>query len=376
MKKKSVAKKSRSARNPGKSSAGGGRSGTKTGKGILVTGALGFIGSNVALALAKKGRVIGLDMINPNELGPDHPLQKRFNQLKRAGIEYIQGELTDSGLPQRLESVLANCHALVHTAAPVKEKGPLEQFRAVNVEATLRLAQTARNQGVKRWVQLSSVMVYGFNYPPHVSEEGPLRGDDNPYCITKIESEHALLGLSDVRSMDVVILRPGDVYGPASVPWVVRPLEMMRKKQFLLLDGGRYTINHVHISHIVQAIELALKSSGGQIFNVTDGISSTCGEYFGALAAMAGYAPPPSIPSWAARMGALIMEGGSALIGREAQLNREALKFVMRPHPVSSRKATELLGYRPKVSLTEGLEEIRSWLHEERPDLLAPGLTK
>ena len=66
------------------------------------------------------------------------------------------------------------------------------------------------------------------------------------------------------------------------------------------------------------------------------------------------------------------MELGNSIIGREAQLNREALKFVMRPHSVDSTKAMKLLGYKPGISLTEGLEQIRSWLHSDRPDLLGP----
>ncbi|MCB1137948.1 MAG: NAD(P)-dependent oxidoreductase [Leptospiraceae bacterium] len=347
------------ARNAKKSSARGRRA-------VLVTGALGFIGSHVCQSLIKKGPVYALDRLHPDGVN-----NSRANALKKAGVQFITADLADPLLPQILEETLHQCDALVHTAAPVKEKGPLEDFRAINVQSTLALARKAADCGLRRWTQLSSVMVYGFDYPPEVAEEGPLRGDGNPYCITKIESEHALLGLSG-KGMDVVILRPGDVYGPGSVPWVIRPLEMMKKKQFLLLDGGRYAINHTHVSHIVQAVELALRTRGGQIFNITDGISSSCLEYFGALASTAGFPAPPSIPSFLARSGALLMEMGSALIGREAQLNREALKFVMRPHTVNSQKARALLGLRPTVSLTQGLDEIHTWLKEERPDLQGP----
>ena len=332
---------------------------------------MGFIGSNIAMKLAGRGPVIVLDRVDIASLPPEHPLQKRYNQLKRAGVEYVQGDLGDPMLPEKLEPHLRKCRAVIHTAAPVKERGPLEDFRAINVEATLALARKSMQAGVQKWVQFSSVMVYGFHYPPNVSETGPLRGDGNPYCITKIESEHALLGLQG-GSMEIVILRPGDVYGPGSEPWVVRPLRMMKQKQFLLLDGGRYVINHVHISHIVQSVELALRTAGGQIFNITDGISSSCREYFGALASIAGYPEPPSIPSPVARVGAWFMEVGNSLIMREAQLNREALKFAMRPHPVDSSRAREVLGLRPTVSLTQGLDEIRTWLLEERPDLLGP----
>lgn len=349
------------------------RSQTGRGKAVLVTGALGFIGSHLCEKLAGSGPVIGLDRIDAAAVDESHPMHGRVSSLRKMGVELLAVDLKDEHLYGLSESILEKCDAVIHAAAPVKEKGPLEDFRAVNVRATVALARKAARNGVRRWVQLSSVMVYGFDYPENVTEAGPLRGHGNPYCITKIESEHALLGISGEAGMDVVVLRPGDVYGPGSVPWVVRPLQMMKKKQFLLLDSGRYTINHTHVSHIVQAVELALKTRGGQIFNITDGNSSSCREYFGALAALAGFPPPPSIPSSLASLGALFMEGGAAFLGREAQLNREALKFVMRPHPVSSSKAMEVLGYRPRVSLTQGLEEIRNWLRLERPDLQGPG---
>jgi len=81
-------------------------------------------------------------------------------------------------------------------------------------------------------------MVYGFDFPNLVAEDGPKRGDGNPYCITKIEGEEVvqtyvgkknrsiittLYPCSKFNSygkmMEVIIVRPGDVYGPGFSPW-------------------------------------------------------------------------------------------------------------------------------------------------------------
>src|SRR5206468_3894419 len=107
------------------------------------------------------------------------------------------------------------------------------------------------------FVHLSSVMVYGFSYLPDVDESGPMRGEGNPYCETKIESERAVLSL-DSRDFGVAVIRPGDVYGPGSVPWIARPLAMMQKGRFFLPDGGRGVINPVYVDNLVDGIFLAM----------------------------------------------------------------------------------------------------------------------
>lgn len=84
-----------------------------------------------------------------------------------------------------------------------------------------------------------SVMVYGFTYPENIAEDGPKRPEGNPYCTTKIESEEVCQEFvgklnryassvkfnrlmhcsSRGKAMDVIIVRPGDVYGPGYTPW-------------------------------------------------------------------------------------------------------------------------------------------------------------
>jgi nucleoside-diphosphate-sugar epimerase len=111
------------------------------------------------------------------------------------------------------------------------------------VDGSEQVALAARSQGASRFVHLSSVMVYGFNYPRLVSEEGPLRGENNPYCGTKIEGERVVQRHHQAGTFEVTVIRPGDVYGPGSVPWVIRPFELMRAGIFVLPSAGQGIVN-------------------------------------------------------------------------------------------------------------------------------------
>ena len=100
---------------------------------------------------------------------------------------------------------------------------------------TQRVCAAARDAGVPRLVLLSSVRAFSdTGFPDGVTEEHPVRPDGNPYVDTKIASEHVVLSAHAAGEIESVIVRPGDVYGPGSVPWVLKPLDAIRSGQFLL----------------------------------------------------------------------------------------------------------------------------------------------
>jgi nucleoside-diphosphate-sugar epimerase len=320
---------------------------------LLVTGAGGFIGRRlVERALFRGVPVRGLER---------DPV--RAAALARQGVEVITGDVGDVEVAAR---ALEGAGAVVHAAALVREGGTLAEFRPVNVEASATLCRVARRAGCTRFVHVSSVMVYGFSYPPDVDESGPLRGENNPYCQTKIEGELAVNCVHEPPDFQVVVVRPGDVYGPGSGPWVVRPLELMRRGRFLLPDGGHGTFNHVYIDNLVDALELALDARvPGQTFNVTDGEPVSFRDYFTRLAALAGLPPPRSAPAPLVRtlLGAVAL--AQRALGREPSVSPSAVDFLRRPHAVSAQRAREQLGFRPAVSLDEGLARTGAWLRSE-----------
>jgi nucleoside-diphosphate-sugar epimerase len=324
------------------------------GKTLLITGIGGFIGRRTAqIATARGMQVWGLELDAERARSVEDSIR---------GARVIVGDGTD---PAVVAEAVRGVDIILHTAAIVKEGGPLTEFRRVNVEGTRMLAEAARNAGVSVFIQLSSVMVYGFRYPDLVAEDGPLRGEGNPYCITKIESEAAVMQLHDPDRFDVIIIRPGDVYGPGSLPWVVRPLDLMRRGMFALVDGGRGIMNHVYVDNLVDGVLLAAEQpdrAGGLAFNITDGEATTWREYFTRLARAGGQREPVSVPGWLMKIAIYALNFLRMLFLLKPEVLPQGVDFVRRPHAVSIERARDVLDYEPFVDLREGLAHTRNWL--------------
>lgn len=320
---------------------------------IAITGVGGFIGQRLAERSLERGwRVRGLD------LSPEAAAR-----VEAMGVPTVVGDVCD---PDAARRVCEGADAVVHTAAVVREDGPWELFRRVHVTGTETVARAARDVGVRRFVHLSSVMVYGFHYAPGVDETGPLRGDDNPYCTTKIESEQAVHSFHASGDLQVIILRPGDVYGPGSMPWVVRPVELIRKRMMILPSGEGRCINPVYVDDLVDGIFLALETEHvGEAFNVTQGGAVPYTEYMGRLARMLGTRLPPRLPAPVLRVLFGGIEAVYTAAGREPPARAQALNYLVRPGAYSIRKARHLLGYEPRVDLDEGMRRVEAWLRQE-----------
>ncbi|HEY9708740.1 MAG TPA: NAD-dependent epimerase/dehydratase family protein [Oculatellaceae cyanobacterium] len=316
---------------------------------LLISGIGGFIGLRAAeLAIAQGMNVRGLQ----------HS-EAKAKKAQKLGAEVTIGSITD---PIAAKKACQGVDIVLHTASIVKESGSLDDFRVVNVGGTVNMARTAKNAGVKTFVHLSSVMVYGFNYPDGVTEDGPLRGENNAYCQTKIEGEKELLKLNS-SEFSIIIIRPGDVYGPGSIPWIVRPLLLMRKRLFMLANDGRGVMNHVYIDNLIDAIFLAVeKEVYGEVINITDGQETSWKEYFMYLAALEGVPAPFSLPADLLKLLIRLRCLGQTVLGEEVDTRPDSVNFVLRPHAYSIAKAQRLLGYEPKINLKEGMRLTQEWL--------------
>ncbi|HAJ62397.1 MAG TPA: oxidoreductase [Cyanobacteria bacterium UBA8543] len=318
---------------------------------LLISGIGGFIGLRAAeIAIAQGMKVRGLQ----------HS-EAKAKKAQKLGAQVTIGSVTD---PIAAKKACQGVDIVLHTASIVKESGSLDDFRVVNVGGTVNMARTAKNAGVKTFVHLSSVMVYGFNYPDGVTEDGPLCGENNAYCQTKIEGEKELLKLNS-PDFRIIIIRPGDVYGPGSIPWIVRPLLLMRKRLFILANDGRGVMNHVYIDNLIDAIFLAVtKQVYGEIINVTDGQETSWKEYFMYLAELEGIPAPFSLPANLLKFLIRLRCLRQTVLGEEVDTQPDSVNFVLRPHVYSIEKAQRLLGYEPKINLKEGMRLTQEWLQK------------
>ncbi len=320
-------------------------------KTVLITGIDEFIGLRAAeLAIAQGMNVRGLQSSSDRQ------------KVQHLGIEVIVGDITNPTIAQK---ACQGVDIVLHTAQITQEGGPLKHFREVNVKGAVNIAKAAKNAGVKTFVHLSSVMVYGFNYPNDVNESGPLASDNNPYCQTKIEAETELLPLNNPPDFGLIIIRAGDVYGPGSMPWIVKPILMMRQKLFAYANEGKGVMNHVYIDNLIDGIFLAIaKETYGEIFNITDGQDTSWKEYFMRLAAMENLPAPMSLPKDEMKLFLRLRHQGQKLFRQKADILPESVDFMTRPHTYSIAKAQTLLDYKPKIDLEEGMRLTKEWMQQ------------
>jgi len=313
-------------------------------KRVFITGANGFIGR----ALAQRYRGYGCEV-------------RGVDMTADPAWSVVAGDVREV---DRWRSHLDGADLVIHTAAVVSMVAPMRTAWEVNCRGTRRLLTACREAGATRFVHLSSVAAYGFEFPDGVDESWPLVTNGNSYTDTKITGEHAILAAHAGEELDCTIIRPGDVYGPASRAWLVVPLQMMKSRQFILPDGGRGIFSPIYIDDLVDGVVLAagLKEGAGRIFNVAYGSGVTCAEFFGHHWRWLGkQGRPPSLPKSVA-IG--LAEAGAALArltGRSTEMGRGAIGLMSRPGTYSIEKARRLLGFEPAVDLAEGMRRSEAW---------------
>jgi nucleoside-diphosphate-sugar epimerase len=315
-------------------------------KTLLITGIGDFIGLRAAeMALARGMKVQGLE-----------PSPEKAEHVEGLGIKVVVGDINDL---EALHVACTGADIVFHTSSLAEAAGDLDVFRRVNVEGTVQTAKVARDNGVQTFVHLSTVMVYGFKFPDQITEEGQLRDEKNPFCLSKIESEREIMAFNEPGKFGVIILRPGDIYGPGGHVWVVKPVQLMQAKKFVLINGGKGVCNHVYVDNLIDALFLALEHEAhGEVFNITDGDPTTWKEYYHYLADISGQARP------GIAMPAVVAKTALKQMGKNADILPESIDFITRAQTYSIEKAKRLLGYEPRITLAEGMARTREWLEQ------------
>jgi nucleoside-diphosphate-sugar epimerase len=311
---------------------------------VVITGASGFIGRHLAEAYRARGATVrGID------LEPD-PAQ---------GI--VAGDVSRPG---RWQAAFAGADVAVHTAALVGMPTPRqpERYWRVNVAGTRHVLDAARAAEVRRVVVLSSIVVFGLDFPDQVDESYPVRPTAVPYVDTKIATEQVALAAHAAGEVEVTVVRPGDVYGPGSV-WVREPLRMLRTRTFVLPARGRGIFSPVHVDDLVRGLVAAGETpqAAGAVLTLSGGVGVPARVFFDHLGAMLGR-PVPAVPTPALLAVAGATGVGARMLRRSSVLSADAARYLgERRGTYSIARATRVLGWSPTVSLSEGMAGVERW---------------
>jgi nucleoside-diphosphate-sugar epimerase len=314
---------------------------------VFITGALGLIGRRLAERYRDSGaEVSGVDIRPEPELG------------------VVAGDLTSRG---PWEEAAAGAELVIHTAARLGMESDAHGFWRVNVVGTRNALDAAVRGGAQRFVQLSSIVAFGFDVPRDVEERHPVRPNGVPYVDTKVASEQVVLQAHGAREVSCTIIRPGDVYGPGSHFWTLTPVREMAAHRLVLPAMGRGTMSPVYVDDLVEGIMLAAahEDAVGQVFTLSGGRDVEAREFFGHYARMLGRRRVPVAPTPLVAGIAGALHHAGRLRGSAPEVTPAAVRYLARKGTYSIEKARSVLGYRPAVGLDEGMGRCEEWLRAE-----------
>jgi nucleoside-diphosphate-sugar epimerase len=315
---------------------------------VFISGASGFIGKSLAARYRQLGcEVRGVDKVaDPKQ-------------------DVVAGNTAQAG---NWQEHARDCDLFIHAAAIVSFTHDPRNIWEVNVLGTRHALAAAIQGGAQRFLHISSVVAYSFDFPPDVTEKYPVRCNGVPYVDSKVMGEQVVLQAHAAGEIDSTIVRPGDVYGPGSRPWTTRPVKLINENSLILPLQGKGIFTPIYIDTLIDGIILAAgtKEAAGHVFNLTDGRGIENSLFFGYYARLLkkGILTERESRTQALVFKARMVDRVKKGLGRESQWNETGVRYLCRRGTYSIEKARKLLGFEPRIGIDEGMKRTEQWLSE------------
>jgi UDP-glucuronate 4-epimerase len=311
----------------------------------LVTGAAGFIGSQVTAALLARGdQVLGLDNLN-NAYDPRLKEWRLARLTPHPGFTFRHVDISDA---DALATVVdqGSFEAVINLAARAGVRASVrspELYVQTNLVGTLRLLELCRSHGIRKFVLASTSSLYGAHNARPFAEDADISRPLSPYAATKGAAEMLCHSFHALHGLDVTILRYFTVYGPAGRPEmsIFRFVQWVDEGRPVVLYGdGDQERDFTYIDDIVRGTLASLVPLGFEVINL-------------------GSDRPVALRA--------LLEAIERLAGKRARIDqRPEAPGDVRATWADIRKAGRLLGWEPRVDLESGLGACLDWYRAER----------
>jgi len=312
-------------------------------KHALVTGGAGFIGSHLASRMLKAGwKITVIDNLDPFYDISIKKANVRINQVFE-GFNFIEGDIRDQDL---LKSLPEDIDLIVHLAAKAGVRpsiaNPLE-YQQVNVNGTQNLLEFARERGIKQFIFSSSSSVYGINPNVPWKESDRVLQPISPYASTKVSGE--LLGhvYSHLYGIRFIALRFFTVFGPRQRPDLAIHKfvhKILNGEEIPVFGDGSTRRDYTFVMDIVDGImrSISYDKSMYEVINLASCRTISLADMISSI---------------------------EKIFGKKAKINWLPEQAGDVPQTYGDiDKANELLGYEPRSSFEQGLEEFKAWIEQ------------
>jgi UDP-glucose 4-epimerase len=256
-----------------------------------------------------------------------------------------------------LESAMRESDAVIHLAGRAhvtseRHKDPLGEFRRVNLNGTLSIAELAASAGVARFVFVSSIGVLGNTSGNRIFNESDAPSPKEPYAVSKWEAEQGLHSLAKNSRLQIVVVRPPLVHGPHVKGNFLRLLHLVGSGMPLPFGGIQNCRSYVGVHNLCDfLISCAFHpAANGRTFHVADEEDVSTPQ----LLQIIGTAMVKRARIF--RCPPALLDAAAALAGKRAELDRLTTNL-----RVDSSFARATLGWQPAKELRTGIAEMVRW---------------
>lgn len=318
---------------------------------IFITGASGFVGSNILKGLLDKHTFYAMARSASSA-----------EKIKALGAIPVSCELGKVE-PKHLQ----NCDTIIHAAAFTKEWGTKEEFWEATVHGTKQLIEVAKECGVKRFLHISTeaVLFVGEDLN-NIDETYPYPTKSKfLYSESKLEAEKLVMNANASGVFEVMVIRPRLVWGPGDQTVLPILVNMIKEKKYTWINNGSNKTSTTHIYNLVEGIKCALDNwKPNEIYFITDDEISTYKEFLTQYISTQGVTPPnKNISKGVIRGLASFVEAVWTTFGLKSTppITRLPAYMLSSNFTISHHKATKDLEYQPIISMEKAMEQLKTF---------------
>lgn len=326
---------------------------------VLITGGTGFLGQRLALKVRSLGDHVTV-------LGRNQAIGA---ELENAGLRFVTADLRDA---QAIMDACTNQDCVFHCGALSSPWGPFKDFYDTNVLGTRHLAQGCLAHQVQRLVHVSTSAVY-FAYADQlqIPESFPLPNPVGAYAKTKQLAEQEIQH-GYQQGLSVITIRPRGIFGPGDTTILPRLLRASDRTGIPLIRQGKAVMDLTYIDNVVAALRCCQQAPdhlSGRVYNITNGEPIALREVLNQVAQHLNIELRfKRLPFPVAYGVATAMEAAAKLLGgTEPTLTRYTVGLLAFSQTLAIDAAQNELGYRPQVSLQEGIAQFADWWQKTPP---------